>query len=216
MAAIPEITATALTVADLLERFGPIAHLRIRQVPPPGTATEQDVVDIHDREDRLYELVDGVLVEKAMGTQESFLAALIARILGEFVHRQQIGFVLGSDGMARLAPGLVRIPDVSLVLWEQLPNRRVPLIPMLNFAPVLAVEVLSPSNTRKEMDRKLRDYFTAGVRLVWYVDPVARQVQTFTAFDQSRLLGETETLTGDPLLPGLVLPLGDLFAELET
>jgi Uma2 family endonuclease len=216
MSAVPDITTTDWTVADLLERFGPIAHQRIRQNPPPGTATEQDVLDIHDREDRLYELVDGVLVEKAMGTQESYLAVVIARLLGEFAHRLQIGFVLGSDGMARLSPGLVRIPDVSLVLWDQLPNRRVPRTPMLTLAPALAVEVLSPSNTRKEMERKLRDYFTAGVRVVWYVDPVARQVRVFAAVDQSRLLGEQETLSGDPLLPGFVLPLGDLFADLES
>ncbi len=81
--------------------------------------------------------------------------------------------------MARLAPGLVRIPDVSVVLWDQLPSRRVPRIPMLNVAPAMAVEVLSPSNTRQEMERKLRDYFGAGVQLVWYVDPVPRQVRIF-------------------------------------
>jgi Uma2 family endonuclease len=216
MTAIPEVTATDWTVADLLEHFGPIAHRRIRQDPPPGTATEQDVLDIHDREDRLYELVDGVLVEKAMGTQESFLAVVMSALLREFVSSHKLGFVLGSDGMARLSPGLVRIPDVSLVLWDQLPSRRVPRTPMLDLAPALAVEVLSPSNTRREMDRKLQDYFAAGVRLVWYVDPVARQVQTFTAVDQSHVFAGDETLTGDPLLPGFVLPLRDLFAELET
>ena len=83
--------STALTVADLLERFGPIAHLRIRQVPPPGTATEQDVVDIHDREDRLYELVDGVLVEKAMGLSESILAVALAAFLRDFVKARRLG-----------------------------------------------------------------------------------------------------------------------------
>lgn len=51
------------TVADLLAHFGPIDHRRIRQEPAPGTATEQDVLDIHDRENRLYELMDGVLVD---------------------------------------------------------------------------------------------------------------------------------------------------------
>ena len=86
---------------------------------------------------------------------------------------------------------------------------------MLNFAPVLAVEVLSPSNTRQEMDRKLRDYFAAGVRLVWYVDPVARQVQTFIAVDQSQLLAEADTLTGGTLLPEFAVPLRKLFAVLD-
>ncbi len=207
---------TEWTVADLLAHFGPIAHRRIRQDPPPGTATEQDVIDIHDRDKRLFELVDGVLVEKAMGLQEYFLAAFIVRALGDFVIIHRLGFVLGSDGMARLAPGLVRIPDVLFISWRHFPSRRIPRIPMLISGPDLAVEVLSPSNTAQEMDRKLHDYFGAGVLLVWYVDPVARTVEVFTAPDQSVVLRQDQTLTGDPVLPGFVLPLRDLFAELEA
>ena len=203
------------TVADLLAHFGPIAHRRIRQDPPPGTATEQDVIDIHDREKRLFELVDGVLVEKAMGVQESFLAIFIASVLRDFGTLHQLGFVLGADGMARLAPGLVRIPDVSFISWRHFPGRRVPRIPMFMSGPDLAVEVLSPSNTTQEMERKLHDYFAAGVRLVWYVDPVARTVEVFTAVDRAVVLRQDQSLTGDPVLPGLVLPLRDLFAELE-
>jgi Uma2 family endonuclease len=209
------ITTEDMTVADLLANFGPIAMVRIRQIPAPGTATEQDVVDIYEREKRLYELTDGVLVEKTVGTHEALLALYIGGLLAEFVRCRQLGFALGADGMARLVPGLVRIPDVSVVLWDQLPHRRVPRGPMLNFAPALAVEVLSPSNTRKEMDRKLRDYFAAGVRLVWYVDPNARKVQVFAAVDQAKTLEEQDTLTGEPLLKDFVLPLRELFAELE-
>lgn len=99
-------------VADLLDRFGPILFRRMRQAPPPGGATERDVVDIHERERRLYELVDGVFLQKAMGVQESLLALWIARLLGTFVDEHDLGIVLGSNGMARFAPGLVRIPDV--------------------------------------------------------------------------------------------------------
>jgi Uma2 family endonuclease len=117
--------------------------------------------------------------------------------------------------MARLAPGLVRIPDVSFVSWRQVPSHQIPRVPMLGFAPDLAVEVLSPGNTPQEMDRKLRDYFAAGVRLVWYVDPVRRTVEVFTAVGQSTLLHEDQDLAGDPVLPGLVLPLRELFARLE-
>jgi Uma2 family endonuclease len=204
------------TVADLLDRFGPILLRRIRQEPAPGSATEQDVIDIHDKEKRLYELVDGVLVEKTMGIQESYLAGFLVLLLGDFARRHGLGFVLGSDGMARLAPGLVRIPDVSFISWEQLPERQVPRIPMLRFAPRLAVEVLSPSNTPKEMERKLHDYFEAEVKLVWYVDPVQHTVRVFTAADQSQLLREDENLDGGGVLPGFVLPLKELFADLAS
>jgi Uma2 family endonuclease len=215
MATISGMAGNDWTVADLLAHFGPIAHRRIRQEPAPGTATEQHVLDIHDREKRLYELIDGVLVEKAMGVQESFLAIMIARLLSEFVGRQDLGFVLGADGMARLAPGLIRIPDVSFVSWRQVPTRRIPLVAMLGFAPDLAVEILSPGNTLQEMNRKLHDYFSAGVGLVWYVAPADRTVRVYTAVDREIVLQEHQDLTGDPVLPGFALPLRELFAQLE-
>ena len=56
-----------LTMADLLEELGDIPPFRVRLRPPPGDATESDVLALHDKENRLFELVDGVLVEKASG-----------------------------------------------------------------------------------------------------------------------------------------------------
>ncbi len=202
------------TAADLVERFGPIPLWRVRMVPAPGTATEQDVIDIHDRTDRLCELVDGVLVEKTMGIQESYLALLIGGIINEFLRASALGIALGADGMTKLAPGLIRIPDVSFVRWERFPGRVVPSIAFLVSGPDLAVEVLSPSNTAKEMDRKLKDYFASGVRLVWYVDPVKRTAEVFTAVGQSVVLGEGDTLDGGDVLPGFALPLARVFEEL--
>jgi len=201
------------TVADLLAHFGPMRLRRIRLDPAPGTATEDDVVQIHDREKRLYELVDGVLVEKVMGYSESYLACLLIHLLNGFVMPRNLGIVAGEAGMLQLAAGLVRIPDVSFVTWDRLPDRRLPREPIPALAPDLAVEVLSPSNTRQEMERRLRDYFTAGVRLVWYVDPPSRTLTVYTAPDQAQLLRETDTLDGGDVLPGFTLPLQQLFVE---
>jgi Uma2 family endonuclease len=203
----------AWTVADLAELFGPMPASRIRTDPPPGRATEQDVIDLEAREDRLYELVEGVLVEKTVGYYESYLAAFLIRMLGNFVAAAKLGIVAGEAGMMRLAAGLVRIPDVSFVSWDRLPGRRVPREPIPDLAPDLAVEVLSESNTAREMERKLHDYFAAGVRLVWYVDPEARTVRVYTAPDQSALLREEDTLDGGAVPPGFALPLRELFAE---
>ena len=75
--------------------------------------------------------------------------------------------------MVWLFRGLVRIPDVAFTSWERLPGRRVPPEPIPELAPDLAVEVLSQSNTEAEMTRKRGEYFAAGVRLVWLVDPDA-------------------------------------------
>ena len=203
------------TLADLAEIFGPLPAHRLRSNPPPGSATEQDVQEIHLREDRLYELVEGVLVEKDMGFFESYLALLLGSILEDFAYRHKRGIVVGADGMMRLASGLVRIPDVSFISWRRLPRRRIPRDPIPKLAPDLAVEVLSAGNTKKEMDRKLQDYFQAGVRLVWYVDPKARTVTVYTAPDQATVLTAEDILDGGAVLPGFSLSLREFFARAD-
>jgi Uma2 family endonuclease len=208
-------TAPELTLADIARRFGPIPLRRVRLHPYP--ATEDDVVEIHDRENRLYELVDGILVEKDMGYREGFLAAVLIRILGNFVAPRNLGAVNGADGMMRLAPGLVRIPDVSFCSWDQFPNRQVSDTPVPSLHPDLAVEVLSRGNTDEEMDEKLRDYFASGATLVWLVDSDSRSVLVFTSPNRpaARRLSGADVLDGGPVLPGFALPLRDLFAELD-
>lgn len=204
-----------LTVAELIEQLGDIPPQRIRLKPRPGTATEKDVLRVEAKENRLCELVDGVLVEKVMAYYESRVAGLMFKYLEDFQEEHDLGIVAGADGMMRLAPGLVRIPDVSFVSWQRLPLRRVPREPIANLAPDLAVEVLSKGNTLKEMARKLQEYFDAGVRLVWFIDPKARTVEVFTSPGESTLLRERQTLKGGGVLPGFSLPLKKLFNRAE-
>ncbi len=201
------------TAADLVVRFGPIPLHRIRFDPPPGTATEEDVVEINERHDCLCELVDGVLVEKTMGIYESYLAIQLSRLLGNYVSEHGLGIVLGPDGMIRLSPGLVRVPDVSYISIGRLPGGKVPREAMFGLAPDLAVEVLSKGNTRREMEQKLADYFAAGVRQVWYVDPRPEEVRVYDAPDRFTVVGRQGTLEGGSLLPGFRLELKSLFAE---
>ena len=213
MATVEQLIGSPWTAADLVERFGPIPLWRIRLDPPPGSATEEDLVEVNERHECLCELVDGVLVEKTVGTYESYLAMLMGRLLGNFVERQNLGVVLGADGMLRLSPGLVRIPDVSFVSWDRLPGRRISREPIWGLAPDLAAEVLSRSNTPQEMQRKLDEYFDVGVRLVWYVYPESRTIEAYTAPDRPMVLGEKDVLKGGDVLPGFELSLGELFAE---
>lgn len=202
-----------VTLADLHRRFGAMPLWRIRRDPIPGTATEADVQRILDREDRPCELVDGILVEKTMGFDESCLANDIAFYLTGFVKRHRLGIVSGEAGTLTLAPGLVRIPDVAFFSWASLPGRKKPRVPSPNVVPDLAVEVLSESNTRQEMDQKLQDYLAAGVKLVWYVDPRTETVQVFSGRKTGKTLRAGQSLDGNAVLPGFRLPLRKLFAE---
>ena len=65
------------------------------------------------------------------------------------------------------------------------------------------------------MDRKLHDYFTAGVQLVWYIDPDSRTARVYTSPEQCRVLTEDDSFSGGDVLPGFELPLRTLFADLE-
>jgi Uma2 family endonuclease len=201
-----------LTVADLLERLGGIPGHRVRLDPVPGRATEKDVIRLQEREGRLYELVDGVLVEKVMGHLESCLAAELIRLIGNASAAGGLGFVAAPDGAVRLMPGLIRIPDVAFTRWERLGRKEFTKEPIPDLAPDLAVEVLSEGNTEGEMRRKVKEYFLSGTRLVWLVDPSTRTVRTYVAPDQVSTLTEGQTLTGGEILPGLTLPVTQVFA----
>ena len=85
---------------------------------PPGTATEKDVIEAEARENRLCELVDGTLVEKAMGFEESRLAGELLYHVRSYLEQNDLGICVGADGMMRIAPGLVRIPDLSFITWD--------------------------------------------------------------------------------------------------
>jgi len=204
-----------VTIGDLLERLGNIPAGRLRLRPTPGTATERDVIEVLDRENRPCELVEGTLVEKAMGFEESEIAVTIIILVGTFVRRHKLGIVAGPDSTIRLFSGLVRIPDVSFISGDRLPGRKRPKTPIPHLAPDLVIEVLSKGNTKAEMTRKLGEYFEAGVRSVWIVNPRKRTVRVYTAVDQSVLLAEDESLDGGTVLPGFVLPVRELFVKDE-
>lgn len=211
------VLSTALptdwTLADMLSHLGGIPLERIRTYPPLGMATEKDVLQSESRDRRICELIDGVLVEKTMGYLESLVAVMIIQRLGSFVETHDLGIVLGEAGTLRILPNQVRIPDVCFIGWHQFPNRELPEDPILARAPDLAVEVLSKGNTEGEMRRKLHDYFTAGVRLVWYIDPRARTAKVYTSEDQCTEFDEQQSLCGGEVLPGFELPLEELFAK---
>jgi Uma2 family endonuclease len=207
--------ATALhqlqNMEELLEHLGGIEPRRVRLHPPPGKATEKDLLRILDRTDVICELIDGVLVEKVMGYQEGAIGTWLGFLLQTFLQEHDLGMLAGADATARILSHLVRIPDVSFVRWEKLPDRCYPTEPVPDLVPDLAIEVLSEGNTTGEMARKRRDYFLAGVSLVWEVDPKKRAVTVYSLPDQGTVFTEADTLDGGAVLPGLSLPVARIF-----
>jgi Uma2 family endonuclease len=211
--------APAWTLARLARRFGSIPIDRIRLNPKPGSARKEDVLAIHDRENRLCELYDGVLVEKTVGYRESLLASILITLISNYVKVKNLGLVAGEGGMIQILADQVRIPDVSFISWQNLPDRTYPDEPIPAIVPDLAVEILSPSNSVVEMRRKLDESRESGVKLVWYVDPITESVRVWNlAAGQTEptILGRDATLDGGDVLPGFSISLAELFAKPEA
>jgi Uma2 family endonuclease len=203
---------TPETFADLYKRIGEVPLERILLRPAPGMATEEDVIALLDAADkRLCELVDGVLVEKTMGAEESLLTGILIELLWRFVRPRKLGWVMPPDGAVRLFPKLVRIPDVSFIRRERAPGGKFPKVSLLDLVPDLAVEVLSPSNTKAEMGRKLRDYFLAGIPVVWLINPRTRSAEVYRSPDKKKRVRINQALQGGDILPGFSLTLKELF-----
>lgn len=208
----PPAWPAGFTVANVCAELGGIPAERIVLKPLPGMATEQDLIELDDQ-NLFCELIDGVLVGKTVGFYESRLAIEIAMIIGEFVRQHNLGIMTGTDGPYRLMRGNVRYPDFAFVSWNSLPDRAVPEVAIAPFAPDLAVEILSKGNTQQEMDRKLRDYFAAGVKMVWYINPKTKTALSFTSVDHCTTTDERGELVGDPVLSGFRVQLGELFEK---
>jgi Uma2 family endonuclease len=206
-----------LMVSDVLHRLGDVSPERVCLNPPPGKATVRDVIRYQDRHNRNFELIDGTLLEKTMGLAESLVASNLSRWLGNFVmDAHQLGIITGADGPMRVLGRQVRMPDVAYISNGRLSNGELPDSKVPRLVPNIAVEVLSEGNTPREMQRKLEEYLTAGVELVWYVDPESRTVMVYRPDATSTLLNATDDLTGEGVLPGFRIAVADLFKSLPS
>lgn len=205
--------STTATIADIAAALG-VSPERVLTDPPPGTATVEDVFAAYARFDRLYELVDGTLVEKTGSGIGSYLSAGVVSQLYEFVDTRNDGLLTGAKGPFLLPSGNVRLPDVAYTSWRSLGGRR-PIGRVAETSPDLAVEVLDEGNTPAEMLRKRQDFFGAGTRLVWEVEIDTRTVTVYTEPNRPVVYTEAHTLDGGAVLPRLTFSVADLFTRLD-
>src|SRR5262249_42943344 len=132
-----------------------------------------------------------------------------------FVQKHDLGLVGGSDGPFRMLAENVRYPDVSFVPWSELPDEELPTEAIWGVVPALAVEVLSPSNTAAEIDRKIAELFELGTKLIWVMDPPTESAAVYPRGKKPKRIGPGDTLEGGKVLPGFRLPLSDLFAAVK-
>lgn len=181
------------------------------ELPKPGSVETSPVPD-----DSFYEVVDGQIVElPPMGAYECEIASLLALTLLQTVKIQKLGRVVVETLFWLDRSGkLIRRPDLAFVSAEKWPLRkRAPRTEAWDVIPDLAVEVVSQSNKADEIAVKLVDYFRAGVRQVWVLYPVTRQVYVYTSLTSVQILIEPAELDGGNLIPGFRLSLTELFED---
>lgn len=166
-------------------------------------------------EDRLWrtELSRGRLIrEPGPGYSHGTVQTQLSTALNLHARRTGAGDVLsGSAYILDVEPGTVRIPDISFVTRERAPRGYSASLPRL--APDLVAEILSPSNRAGDMVELMRDYFDAGVRMIWVIDPRRRTAVVYRPDAAVRLLGPEDALDGEDVLPGLRVTLAELFAD---
>lgn len=163
-----------------------------------------------------YEVVDGVVRElPPMGVRESILANMVLRLLDAWCTSRKAGLAVSEVLFQLDAEGnLQRKPDVAFLSKRQLAGMtEVPDVPAWPISPTLAVEVVSPTNTMNEIVDKICDYFAHGVERVWIVLPKRKLVQVYDGPSSVRSLTTGEILKDDVILPGLEIPLDDLFLD---
>ena len=158
-----------------------------------------------------YDLVDGMLQEKHIGSLSSWVGGELFARLRDYCRTHNYGWVWHADaGFDCFHSGTVRFPDVAVMRFGRLPNEELPDGHIM-IAPDLVAEVVSPNDRIDDLERKLLDYRRAGVRLVWLVFPALRIARVHRPDRTITELAETELLTGETVLPGFQVLVSDLF-----
>jgi Uma2 family endonuclease len=159
------------------------------------------------------ELIDGVLREKpGVSLRHGGIELRMSSPLDTHVMRNRLGRVYPSETQFRIFsdPEIIRIPDLAFVRADRLPSEteRWHIAP---FAPDLAVEVVSPTDSFNDVAEKIAQYQRAGVPLVWLVVPRQRAVVVYRLGEPQVTIHEGDVLDGGDVIPGFRLPVAEIF-----
>ena len=174
--------------------------------------TAEELFELPDDGGRC-ELVNGEIIRlEPGGAEHGVVTARIGHLIQEFVTANALGLCcgVGTGFILQRDPDVVRAPDAAFVASGRIPETGVP-VSYWPFAPDLLVEVVSPSDRLADVHVKIAEYFAAGTRLVWLVEPETRMVHLYRSARQVDVLGMDDALDGGDVLPGFRSPVRNLF-----
>src|SRR5260221_5075448 len=160
---------------------------------------------------RIFDLIDGEVVEKMPSFKPSSIALTIGFHIKPHVLNHKLAHVTGADGGYIMPNGDVFNPDVGYISKERLPEepRREVLVP-----PDLAVEVKSPTDRKRALRAKAEKYIQGGTKLVWLVFPDEQVIEIYMSDQDVITVSPDGILDGGEVLPGFTLKVSDIFASL--
>jgi Uma2 family endonuclease len=171
-----------------------------------------EFVNRPENADRFFELRRGEVIELPRPKKpHGIVANNIGRIVGNYSFAVGRGYVLGNDTGVVLeeTPGTVVGPDVAYCVDANTYDEVEPK--WVETPPVLAVEVLSPTDKMSQVNEKIADYLTAGVKVVWLADPELKTVTVYRPGRNHVVLKSGDDLTGGEELPGFTCKVADFF-----
>jgi len=159
-----------------------------------------------------YEYVDGELVMSPTKMPHERIGIRLAYLIESYLEKNPIAEVYGSSTGYRMANDNLRSPDVSVVLTDRFPDGKEP-DGFGYFAPDIAVEIVSPSERRGKLTKKILEYFSNGSQLVLIIDPKHKSVTVYRSPEEFELLEEPDMLDCSPVLPGFSCPVSEIFRK---
>ena len=162
-----------------------------------------------------YELVDGELVDMDGAPPHGKVTLKIGRLIGDHVDGAGLPLDVGVSTGFQMSPHTLRFPDVHVTTWERMAAYDPRAGGWPKFAPNVAIEVVSTSNTPAALDRKTAEYFANGTQAVWIADPGPRTVAIRRSGAPEQVFGVGDILSGEPEIPGFACAVADIFAVLD-
>lgn len=179
-----------------------------------GKVWTEDELEAMPNDGYRHEVVNGKLVMSPKNNfQHEQICQRLNFALETFNRAHHLGAILGSNMGFWMANRNCRAPDVSFVAKARLLQLgfRSDTQTFFPGAPDLAIEVMSPGNTPREMDERLADFFASGSQIVWIIHPTAQSVEVCHSRTDRRLVVAGGVIEGEHVLPGFRLQVSDIF-----
>jgi Uma2 family endonuclease len=196
------------------QRFDMSTEMQVNSAAPRHIPSDDELMALPN-DGYKRELLHGEIVMSPAGFGHGRKIMRFAAALMAYVYQRRLGEIADGQTGFRMRNGDVLSPDLSFIAQERIAGLPEEPEGFFEGAPDLAVEFLSPGDSRKNLLDKLAQYFANGTRLAWVMDSKRRTVAIHRGAEPARVLGEGDDLSGEEVVPGFTIPVSEIFLGLD-